>query len=125
MRIIIDMNLAPKWAAFLGGEGFEAAHWSNVGPVNALDTTIMAYALAESAIVLTSDLDFGAILAATGGNAPSVMQIRAGDVSVSAIGLQVVAALRQSAQLLADGALVTLTPDKVRLTILPIRGLGK
>ena len=124
MRIVIDMNLSPKWAVFLGGEGFDATHWSDVGPANALDTTIMAYALAETAIVLTSDLDFGAILAATGGNAPSVMQIRAGDMSINAIGEQVVKALHQSAQPLVDGALITVTPDKARLTILPIGSRG-
>jgi predicted nuclease of predicted toxin-antitoxin system len=37
----------------------------------------MAYALANNFVVLTHDLDFGTILAATQGNKPSVVQIRA------------------------------------------------
>lgn len=122
MRVIIDMNLSPKWAEFLCSNDFQTEHWSDIGPADALDETIMEYARATSAVVLTSDLDFGAILAATGGRAPSVLQIRAPDLSVNAIGKLVVAALRQANEALQEGALVTLTPDRTRLTILPIGG---
>ena len=48
----------------------------------------MAYAMANDCIVLTHDLDFSAILAATQGEKPSVVQIRADDVSPSAIGIR-------------------------------------
>ena len=37
----------------------------------------MAFAGANGCVVLTHDLDFGAILAATQGRKPSVVQIRA------------------------------------------------
>jgi len=43
--------------------------------------------------VLTHDLDFSAILAATHGEKPSVVQIRAEDVSPDVIGKQVIIAL--------------------------------
>jgi predicted nuclease of predicted toxin-antitoxin system len=120
MKIIIDMNLSPRWAGFLRDSGFESTHWSDMGPVDALDPTIMDHAHRTGSIILTHDLDFGAILAATGGNAPSVVQIRAGDLSPSAIGLQVVAALNQSSDALANGALITVDPKRTRLTLLPI-----
>jgi len=41
----------------------------------------MAYASVNGYVVLTHDLDFSAILAATQGEKPSVVQIRADDVS--------------------------------------------
>ena len=41
----------------------------------------MAYGRANNYIVLTHDLDFSAILAATHGEKPSVVQIRADNVS--------------------------------------------
>jgi predicted nuclease of predicted toxin-antitoxin system len=31
MKILLDMNLSPRWVRFLEQEGFEAAHWSTVG----------------------------------------------------------------------------------------------
>ena len=33
MKLLIDMNLAPKWVALLKDNGFEALHWSTVGQV--------------------------------------------------------------------------------------------
>jgi hypothetical protein len=31
MKILLDMNLPPRWVEFLQHEGFEAVHWSTVG----------------------------------------------------------------------------------------------
>ena len=59
------MNLSPRWLKVLGDSGIEAVHRSNVGALNAPDTESMAYAKANNFVVLTHDLDFGAILAAT------------------------------------------------------------
>lgn len=120
MRLLIDMNLSPKWAAFLQNSGFEAVHWSAVGNVSAPDSEIMAYAKAKGWIILTHDLDFGAILAATGGDAPSVVQVRADDVSIDAIGEIIVAGLKAAADMLVKGALVTIAPSRMRVTILPM-----
>lgn len=80
----------------------------------------MAYAQAHDYVVLTHDLDFGAILAATHGEKPSVMQIRADDVDPSVIGGAVVTALRQMAKELEEGALITVDPRRTRLRVLPL-----
>jgi len=70
--------------------------------------------------VLTHDLDFGAILAATQGTKPSVVQIRAADVSPEAIGKTVIAALRQMESELVAGALITVDPQHARVRVLPL-----
>ena len=80
MKLIVDMNLSPRWVQVLVDAGFEATHWSSLGAHNAPDSEIMAYASVNDSVVLTHDLDFGSILAATHGEKPSVVQIRAGDV---------------------------------------------
>lgn len=81
----------------------------------------MAFAKAHGYIVLTHDLDFGAMLAATQGAKPSVVQVRAADVGPGAIGMQVIAALGQLTQDLEDGALVTIDANRTRLRVLPLR----
>ena len=81
----------------------------------------MTYANTNDYVVLTHDLDFSAILAATQGEKPSVVQIRAEDVSPDMIGTQVIAALRQMASELDEGALLTIDPDRTRLRVLPLR----
>ena len=121
MKVLIDMNLSPRWVGVLAGAGIDAVHWSTVGAMNAPDTQIMAYAHANDFIVLTHDLDFSAILAATHGDKPSVAQIRADDVSTDAIGPQVLAALRQMQAELAEGALLTIDPSRTRLRLLPLQ----
>ncbi len=115
------MNLSPRWIRFLSDVGLEAAHWSELGAGNALDVEIMAFAKAHDYVVFTHDLDFAAILAATRGEKPSVVQVRPEDVSPEAIGGAVVVAVRQTADGLNDGALVTVEPNRMRVRLLPLR----
>jgi predicted nuclease of predicted toxin-antitoxin system len=121
MKLLVDMNLSPRWTRFLSGVGIEAAHWSDLGAGNAPDVEIMAFAKAHGYVVFTHDLDFSAILAATRGAKPSVVQVRSEDVSPEAIGDVVVAAVRQTANDLDEGALLTVEPKRMRLRLLPLR----
>jgi predicted nuclease of predicted toxin-antitoxin system len=121
MKLLVDMNPSPSWINVLADAGIEAAHWSKLGACNAPDSEIMAYASANDYVVLTHDLDFGAILAATHGEKPSVVQIRAEDVSPNVIGKQVLIALRQMAAELEEGALLTVDPNRTRLRVLPLQ----
>lgn len=121
MKLLVDMNLSPRWITFLADAGIEAAHWSTLGANNAPDVEIMVFARANDYVVLTHDLDFGAILAATHGEKPSVVQIRAEDVSPDVIGKQIITALHQMASDLEEGALLTVDPNRTRLRVLPLR----
>jgi predicted nuclease of predicted toxin-antitoxin system len=76
MKLLVDMNLSPRWTELLHDAGWEAVHWSAVGKFNAPDSEVMAYAAQHDYVVLTLDLDFSAILPATHGEKPSVVQIR-------------------------------------------------
>jgi predicted nuclease of predicted toxin-antitoxin system len=120
MKLLVDMNLSPRWVGVFADAGIEAAHWITCGVMNAPDAEIMAYAIANGYVVLTHDLDFSAILAVTHGEKPSVVQIRADDVSPAAISAQVISALRQMASELEEGALVTVDPARTRLRLLPL-----
>jgi predicted nuclease of predicted toxin-antitoxin system len=119
MKILIDMNLSPRWVKLFDDASVESAHWSTIGATNAPDKEIMDYAKANNYVVLTHDLDFSAILAVTHGEKPSVVQIRAENVSPDVIGWSVIAALRQMAAELEEGALITVDPKRTRLRLLP------
>jgi len=120
MKLLLDMNLSPRWIAVLKDNGFEAQHWSTVGQANARDSAIMAWAAANGYVVVTHDLDFSAILAATQGMAPSVVQIRAEDVSPDVIGAKIARALHQMESELEAGALLSIDDKAMRLRILPL-----
>jgi len=119
MKLLLDMNLPPRWVQFLSGQGFECIHWSDVGEYTATDRLIMAYAEEHGYTVFTHDLDFGALLAATRARSPSVIQIRTQNVVPEGIGDLVVNAIRQFAEELQRGALITVDPHRSRVRILP------
>jgi predicted nuclease of predicted toxin-antitoxin system len=121
MKLLVDMNLSPRWVKVLSDAGIEAAHWSTLGADNAPDSEIMFYAHVNDYVVLTHDLDFSAILAATHGEKPSVVQIRSDDVSPEVIGKQLIIAMRQMASELEEGALLTVEPNRTRLRVLPLQ----
>lgn len=76
MKLLIDMNLSPAWVDVFERQGWQAFHWSAVGEPGALDRVILSWARENEYVVFTHDLDFGAILAATNADAPSVIQVR-------------------------------------------------
>ena len=107
IKVIVDMNLPPRWVPVLKAEGWDAVHWSTIGTPGAADVDIMRYAKRGGYAVLTHDLDFGAILAATGGDAPSVIQVRTQDVFPEAIGRLVTVAIHQFKDEIEKGVLIS------------------
>jgi predicted nuclease of predicted toxin-antitoxin system len=120
VKILVDMNLSPIWAEYLGTVGIEAQHWSSLGDAKAADRLIMAYAREHGYVVFTHDLDFGNILAVTHARGPSVIQVRTQDPVPAVVGALVVAAIHDYRVLLERGALVTIERDRQRARILPI-----
>jgi predicted nuclease of predicted toxin-antitoxin system len=114
------MNLSPVWVDFLLGEGFEAVHWSNVGAGSASDAEVMGWAAGHGHIVITCDLDFPAILAATGRKQPSVILIRSDILTPAAIGGIFLAAVRRLQLELLRGAVLSLDARRARLRVLPL-----
>ena len=121
MNLLLDMNLPIQWVDFLGAEGIHAVHWSTVGDPRAKDAELMDWARANNYVVFTHDLDFGILLARTRADGPSVIQARTSDVTPTAIGRVVLNVLRQLANDLESGALVTVAEHAARVRVLPIR----
>lgn len=92
-----------------------------MGAPNADDAAILDYAVTKDYVLLTHDLDFSAILAASHSRAPSAVQIRDSNVSPDILGKYVVAALRQVEADIAGGALLTIDGNRTRLRLLPLR----
>jgi predicted nuclease of predicted toxin-antitoxin system len=76
---------------------------------------------AHDHVVFTHDLDFGAILAASKAEGPSVLQVRAQDVGPSHLGDLVLSALSQLHDHLTRGAVVSLDEKSARVRLLPLK----
>ena len=119
MKIIVDVNLAIRWANMLSKRGIEAVHWTTIGAANAQDTEIMSYARQNGYSVFTNDLDFSAILVSTRAASPSVIQIRAEDTRPEAHLDRVAEALIKYSSAIEEGTIITIDSYKTRMHILP------
>ncbi len=120
MKILIDMNLSPEWAVIFSHHGITAVHWSTIGNPRAPDSELMDWARANDYIVFTHDLDFGAMLALTQAESPSVIQVRTQDVTPAHLENAVVDLLRKNESILEAKALIVLDEGRSRVRILPL-----
>lgn len=120
MKLLVDMNLSPRWVAVFERYGWPAVHWSDVAGAEAADPEIMAWARENGYVVFTHDLDFGTLLALTHSGGPSVIQVRTQDVMPSALEALLLPLLSRYEKQLESGALMTIDQVKARLRILPL-----
>ena len=120
MKILLDMNLSPKWVPVLEKHGWDAIHWSSVGDPRATDRAVMDWALRQGYVVITHDLDFGAALASTRAEGPSVIQVRTQDVLSAHLEALLVATLQEHETVIEAGALVVVDEDRSRVRVLPL-----
>lgn len=119
------MNLSPDWVAAFAAENIVAVHWSTIGNPNAEDEKIMAYARAADYIVFTHDLDFGAILALTQAESPSVIQVRTQNILPLHLAKIIISVLRTNIEYLEQGALIVVDENRARIRILPLQSRKK
>jgi len=120
MTILIDMNLSPAWVPVLQEAGHNASHWSTIGSMTAPDREILSWAKRNGYVLFTHDLDFGAILAATEAEGPSVVQFRTQDISPDHAKSLLLNILDRFAKNLLQGALISIDEEKARVRLLPL-----
>lgn len=109
MKILIDMNLPPRWATFFAAHGISATHWSVEGDMKAPDSEILRWARERNCVVRTQNAG------------PSVIQVRTQDVTPEAIGSLVLTALEKHREALDRGALLSIQGQTSRIRVLPIK----
>jgi predicted nuclease of predicted toxin-antitoxin system len=122
MRLLLDMNISPTLCGMFAAGGHEVSHWSAVGALGASDAEILRYADRNNMIVVTHDLDFGALLAASHASGPSVIQFRTQDVLSQKFVDVILSTLARFEVELAEGALVVIDERRSRVRVLPILG---
>lgn len=85
------------------------------------DKDIVAKALAEGEIILTFDLDFGALLAAAGTKLPSVIIFRLQDARPESVNSVLQKILSESTAELEKGAIISANERGYRVRHLPIQ----
>jgi predicted nuclease of predicted toxin-antitoxin system len=120
VKLLVDMNLSPSWIERLARHEFEAVHWSTIGAATAPDVEILTWASEHDFVIITNDLDFSSILAASAGATPSVVQIRTQDLLSEAVVSLVATALEAHRDDIERGALLSIDEGGTRVRMLPL-----
>ena len=122
MKFLLDQNVSPALVGLLADADHLAEHVRDLGMREAPDDVVLAAARDAGAVLISSDTDFGELLARSNANGPSVILLRRQEGRrASKIASLIVANLEAVADDLASGAIVVLDDDRVRIRSLPLQ----
>jgi predicted nuclease of predicted toxin-antitoxin system len=121
MRFLADAGISPRTVEFLRQRGHDAVHVRELGMQRADDRSIAERARAERCILLTFDLDFGAVLAIGVVDRPSVVIFRLADERAESVNHRLATVLSEQSSALESGALILVEDSRYRVRSLPMR----
>lgn len=120
MRLLADLNVAPRTVEFLLSRGYDVVRVDALLPVTASDAEIVEVARREGRTIVTQDLDFSALVALSGRSGPSVISLRLSSSRVERVNQRLDAVLVAISAELDSGAIVSVDDDGTRMRSLPI-----
>ena len=120
MKFLADMGVSMTVVRNLREAGYEAIHLREEGLQRLPDPEIVEKAKQEERIILTFDLDFGDLLAASSEPLPSVIIFRLQNTLSSFVSERLLEVLSECSDDLETGAIVMVEDSRYRLRRLPI-----
>lgn len=120
MRFLTDMGISHRSVAFLNSPGYDAVHLHDEGLDRLSDADILAKAQSESRIVITHDLDFGDLIAASKAHLPSAITLRLCNMSADRVNRYLGIVISNYQERLNAGAIISVTERHIRVRALPI-----
>lgn len=122
MNFLADMGISPRTVAFLRSLGHDAIHLHEQGLDRLPDPGILTKAYQEQRILLTHDLDFGELMAASQASLPSVIIFRLRNMQPDQVNHYLSEIIRQHQDILSQGVIISVVERQVRVRSLPITG---
>jgi predicted nuclease of predicted toxin-antitoxin system len=120
MRFLVDEAFSHRVAELLRAGGHDSVHVAELGLLGQPDERIMAAAVAETRIVVSTDTDFGQLLALGRHPGPSIVLLRKAPHRPEQQAGIILAAAAEVEEPLAAGAVAVIVGDRIRLRMLPI-----
>ena len=125
LRLLLDANLPPSLVARLALRGIAATHVNERGLGTASDETLVEHARERAEVLVTHDLDFSRILAASGQRSPSVVILRLRVPTPMDLVNAIEATVKRVEADLVAGGLVMVDDSAIRVRLLPVAGVGE
>ena len=121
MKFLADMGVSASTIASMREAGYDSVHLRDEGLLKMDDADILNKARSESRIVITFDLDFGDLLAASGEVLPSVIIFRLRNQTPSAVRPRLFEVLSECEKHLNSGAVIIIEEVRYRVRRLPMK----
>ncbi len=119
MRFLAEMGVSQRVVSWLREQGHDAVHLRDQGLHQLPNGAIFEKAAAEERTILTFDLDFGEVLALSGGRIVSVVLFRLNNTTTGFTIQRLRAVLPDVADALQEGAVVVVEDGRHRIRRLP------
>ncbi|WP_397548000.1 DUF5615 family PIN-like protein [Rhodothermus marinus] len=120
MRFLADMGISPYTVRFLREQGYDAVHLRELKGQLLTDASILELARTERRILLTHDLDFGELMAASGARLPTVIVFRLRNMRPENVNRYLMGIIDRFGDQLRAGVMVSVTEAQVRIRSLPL-----
>lgn len=120
MKFLADMGVSPITVRILKQQEYDAIHLSEQGLFRMPDSEIIEKAKDEFRIVLTFDLDFTDLLAASKDSLPSVIIFRVKNTLPNFVSSRLSTVLSNCSQNLNNGAIIIVEDYRYRVRNLPL-----
>lgn len=120
MKLLLDQGLPRSTVLHLKDAGIDAEHVGDLNLANSSDAEILDAARQRHAAVVTLDADFHQLLALTRANSPSVIRVRIEGLRGDRLAAVLAQVLSVAPSEVSAGAVVSVTPSKIRVRSLPI-----
>ena len=120
MKFLVDMGISPHTVSFLRGLGHDTVHLHEQGLDRVEDSAILEKARNESRVLLTHDLDFGELIAASGARLPSIVVFRLRNMRPERVSRYLQSIIAEQKESLEEGAVISVTEGQVRVRLLPL-----
>ena len=120
LRFLADIGISPASVTYLHTLGFDAVHLVEQGLQRMSDAEIIDKASTEERVILTHDLDFGTLMAASSKALPSVVIFRLANMAPTNVNTYLQLLIRDHSEKLRSGAIISISETAIRTRLLPI-----
>ncbi|MBN1606672.1 MAG: DUF5615 family PIN-like protein [Polyangiaceae bacterium] len=120
MKLVADVNVSRRVVEQLRLLGFDVVRVSEIMDPRSSDEAILVEARQRGAVLISHDQDFSALLAITGADGPSLLNLRVSEADAARLTEAIAVVVRVAEPDLRAGAVVTLDDSGARVHRLPI-----